>query len=50
MTAAAHVLLLLTERILPGFGWLYVVWTTVFVLGAARNLTHVPDPDDHHHH
>ena len=50
MTAAAHALLTLTSRTLPGFGWLYVVWATVFVLGTARNLTHVPDSHDHHHH
>ena len=50
MTVAAHALLLLTGRTLPGFGWLYVVWVSVFVLGAARNLTHVPGPDDDHHH
>ena len=50
MTAAAHALLLLTQRTVPGFGYLYLVWSTVFALGAIRNVTHEPGPDDHHHH
>ncbi len=50
MTAAAHGLLQLTDRAMPGFNYLYLVWSVAFVLGAIRNLTHVPDPPDHHHH
>ena len=50
MTAAAHALLQLTARTVPGFNYLYAVWSVVFVLGAARNVLHTPDPDDHHPH
>ena len=50
MTAAAHALLQLTARVVPGFSYLYLVWTVVFILGAIRNATHIPHPDDHDHH
>lgn len=50
MTAAAHALLELSARTVPGFPYLYAVWSVVFILGAVRNLTHTPDPEDHHHH
>lgn len=50
MTAAAHLLLRLSGRVIPDFPLLYLTWTGVFVLAAWRNIYGPPpDPDDHHH-
>jgi Na+/alanine symporter len=49
MTAAAHGLLQLSHKVVPGFNYLYAVWAAVYVLGSIRNVLHVPGPDDHHH-
>jgi hypothetical protein len=33
-----------------GYGWLYVCWTALFVVGALVNIFGKPTPHGHHHH
>ena len=53
MSAAAQLILRLfySRQALPaGFGWLYVCWTALYVVGALLNLFGKPGGGGHHHH
>ena len=53
MSAAAHFILhfFYAEHPLPtGFGWLYICWTALYVVGSLLNLFGKPSEEHHHHH
>ena len=53
MSGAAQLILRVfyAQQPLPaGFGWLYVCWAALYVLGSLRNLFGKPDEPHHHHH
>lgn len=53
MSAAAHLILhfFYNQHPLPaGFGWLYVCWTALYVVGSLVNLFGKPSEGHHHHH
>lgn len=52
MSGGAELILrYLVARPLPaGYGWLYVCWAALFVVGALVNLFGKPAPAGHHHH
>lgn len=53
MSAAAQLILrfFFAARPLPaGFGWLYVCWAVLYVLGSLLNLFGKPGDGGHHHH
>lgn len=52
MSAGAQLLIrYLVQRPLPaGYGWLYVCWAALFVVGALVNLFGKPAEPGHHHH
>ena len=52
MSAAAQLILrfFYADHPLPaGFGWLYVCWTGLYVVGALLNLFGKPGAGGHHH-
>ena len=52
MSGGAELLLrFVVRRPLPaGYGWLYVCWAALFVVGALVNLFGKPSEHGHHHH
>ncbi|MDO7875892.1 hypothetical protein Q5H93_14205 [Hymenobacter sp. ASUV-10] len=52
MSGAAHLIIkYLVARPLPtGFGWLYVCWAGLYVVGSLLNLFGKPSSGHHHHH
>ena len=52
MSGAAHLILhfFYTNHPMPaGFGWLYVCWAALYVVGTLLNLFGKPDQGHHHH-
>ena len=51
MSAAAHLILhFFVHHSVPGFNWLYVCWTGLYVVGSLMNLFGKPSEGHHHHH
>ncbi|WP_324670846.1 hypothetical protein [Hymenobacter sp. GOD-10R] len=51
MSAAAHLILhFFVHHQVPGFNWLYVCWTGLYIIGSLMNLFGKPSDGHHHHH
>ena len=51
MSGGAELIMRLIRYPRPaGYGWLYLCWSALFVVGALVNIFGKPTPHGHHHH
>ncbi len=48
MSVVAHLFMLLLDKQLPSYSYIYPTWAAVFIIGFLLNLR--SNSNDHHHH
>ncbi len=49
MSVAAHAIMLLMEKQVPSFGYIYPSWSAIFLVGYLLNISGKDSGADHHH-